>query len=201
MRSRSASPTPGPVSVIENSISPDDRRRERSITAPPRGVYFTALSSRLARAWAINLAIAAYAQARCELRLEVEAVLLAGRLVELGDVGCKLAGIEGSLLARRARRLQPCDREHGGEGGEQRVGVVKRSGREPGLVAAAARLDVQQRQLELAPERRVSGERRSWAIASPAWRNPAIDVSSRASMLVRDRRRARRTRPRVSPQL
>ena len=51
-RSRSPSGTPGPVSVTEYSISPDERRRARSITAPPVGVYLMALSMMLARAWA-----------------------------------------------------------------------------------------------------------------------------------------------------
>jgi len=50
-RSRSSSGTPGPVSVTENSISPEDRLRARSFTAPPSGVYLMELSMMLASAW------------------------------------------------------------------------------------------------------------------------------------------------------
>ena len=146
--------------MTENSISPEERRRTRSITAPPHGVYFTALSRRLASAWAMNSRLPRTLQARRQLGLEIEALLLADRLVELGDVGGELAGIERRLVGRRAGGLQPGDGQHGGEGAQDAVGVLQRLG-QGRLRIALAGLDVDQRHLQ---PRAQPGQRRAQVV-------------------------------------
>ena len=169
--------------MTENSISPDERRRTRSMIAPPAGVYFTALSRMLARAWARNSRLPRTLQAGSQLGLEVEALVLAEGLVELGDVGGQFGRIEQHLVGRVAGRLQPRDGQHGGEGAQHPVGVLQRLGQRRVGIALAG-VDVDQATSSRA-RRRVSGERRSWAMASPAWRRPAMERSSRSSMSLR----------------
>src|ERR1700741_1901295 len=52
MRGRSAGGMPMPASATATSIRPGTRLRPVTVTEPPSGVYFTALSMRLVSTWA-----------------------------------------------------------------------------------------------------------------------------------------------------
>ena len=95
-----------------------------------------------------------------QLGLEVEALLLADRFVELGDVGGELGRIERGLVGRRGGGLQPGDGQHGAEGLQHPVGVVERLVQRGHRIAAAG-LGLDQRRLH---PRAQPGERRAQVV-------------------------------------
>ena len=178
-RSRSSSGTPGPLSVTENSTSPDERRRARNITAPPSGVYLMALSIRLARAWArkgwLPSIISPFSiSAANSSPLSSPAGSYNSAMSAARSAASNTLGSGAPPACRRAMARTV-------------LKVLSRASASSSATPKASTPDVRPasasiRATSILAFIRFSGVRRSWAMASPAWRIEAIEPSSRSSI-------------------